>query len=132
MNSTHRPYHTRISATRIRLRLVVNASYVVDNVLAETEQGRALTAIGALDASFDQFSFVSEMQDTLLPVLARAFFKLDMVTLRAMCKDTALAQIKSVQGTFAELWAQRAGTSACVRLSQWTSSHKDCVSQCMY
>ena len=66
--------------------------------MAETEQGRAVAAIGALDAGFDSFSFVREMQERMLPALTRAFFRLDLPVLRAMCKDTALAQMKSVQG----------------------------------
>ena len=95
--NTH-PAASLLLHLRRRRSLVVNASYVVDNLLAETEQGRALTAIGALDAGFEPYAFVQEMGDVLLPALTAAFFKLDMPVLRALCKDSALAQVKSVQG----------------------------------
>lgn len=76
--------------------LVVNASYAVDTMLAETEQGRAVKAIAAVDAGFDPYTFVQDMQERLMPALARAFFTLDMPSLRRMCRDSALAQMKSV------------------------------------
>jgi hypothetical protein len=75
---------------------VVNASYMVDNLMAETEQGRAVKQIAAMDAQFDQFQFVVDMQEKLMPTLAKAFFQLDMVVLRRLCRDSALAQMKAV------------------------------------
>ena len=78
--------------------LVVNASYLVDNFVAETEHGRAIAAIGAVDPDFDPYVFVKDMQERILPTLVSAFFRADMPTLRAMCKDSALAQMTAVKG----------------------------------
>ena len=70
--------------------------YVVDSLIAETEQGRALREIRLLDTSFDEFSFVAEMREQFIPVLARAFFRLDHPTLAAHCRPTAMAQMRAV------------------------------------
>lgn len=80
-----------------RCSVVVNAAYLVDSVLAETEQGRALREIKQLDAGFDEYTFISHMRDEYIPMISRAFFKLDMPVLRAHCKETALAQMRAVQ-----------------------------------
>lgn len=77
--------------------LIVNASYVVDNVLSETEEGRAIREIKQLDSGFDQYTFVKEMQDSLIPTVASAFFRMDMPVLHKLCKDSALAQMNAVQ-----------------------------------
>lgn len=77
--------------------LIVNSSYMVDNLLAETEHGRALREIRQLDTGFDEYSFLQEMRDEYVPALARAFFRLDMDFLRRNCRETALAQMKAVQ-----------------------------------
>jgi import inner membrane translocase subunit TIM44 len=77
--------------------LVVNASFVVDSVLAETEQAKALREIQQLDAGFDQYSFVKDMQEQLIPSLARAFFSMDMEYLGRTCRESAMAQVKAVQ-----------------------------------
>ena len=42
--------------------------YVVDSLIAETEQGRALRDIRALDSGFDEFSFITDMRAS--PVFA--------------------------------------------------------------
>lgn len=42
--------------------LVVNASYAVDSLMAESESGRALREIQLLDESFDSHAFLEEMQ----------------------------------------------------------------------
>jgi Tim44-like domain len=76
--------------------LIVNAGYVVDNVVAETEQGKAIKEILQIDSGFDQYAFVEEMRESLLPMLAKAFFKLEMVTLTRLCHDSALAQVRAV------------------------------------
>jgi import inner membrane translocase subunit TIM44 len=76
--------------------IIVNSAYVVDSLIAETEQGRALRDIKALDSGFDEFEFISDMRDNFIPRIATAFFRLDNAVLAAQCRETALAQMKAV------------------------------------
>jgi hypothetical protein len=69
---------------------------VVDSVMAETEQGRAMREIKALDSGFDEIAFLEEMGGTFIPLLARAFFRLDGPLLALHCAPTALAQMQAV------------------------------------
>lgn len=78
------------------LRVIVNAAYVVDSVMAETEQGRAIKEIKSIDSGFDEFSFIAEMRDEFVPLLARAFFRIDNAVLSAHCTATAMAQMAAV------------------------------------
>ena len=64
--------------------------------MAETEQGRAMREIKALDSGFDEFAFIEEMRDDFIPLLARAFFRLDGPLLALHCAPTALAQMQAV------------------------------------
>jgi hypothetical protein len=43
--------------------LVVNSSHLVDAMLTETEQGKALREMKQLDPGFDEFHFIQEMRD---------------------------------------------------------------------
>ena len=86
--------------------LVVSSSYVVDNLLTETEQGKAVKEMKLLDRDFDEDGFLQEMKETFIPTLVRAFFRYDEPLLKKMCRETALAQCKSHQAAreSANLW----------------------------
>jgi hypothetical protein len=64
--------------------------------MSESEQGRAIREIKALDSGFDEFMFVQEMQGNFVPMLARAFFRMDGPILALHCASTALAQMQAV------------------------------------
>jgi len=81
--------------------------------MAETEQGRAVKQIAAMDQQFDPFQFVVDMQEKLMPTLAKAFFQLDMVVLRRLCRDSALAQMKAVAAARCVTLCEFGGGGAC-------------------
>ena len=64
--------------------------------MAETEQGRAMREIKALDSGFDEIAFLEEMSGTFIPLLSRAFFRLDGPVLALHCASSALAQMQAV------------------------------------
>jgi len=86
--------------------LVVSSSYVVDNLLTETEQGKAVKEMKLLDRDFDEDGFLQEMKENFIPTLVRAFFRYDEPLLKRLCRETALAQCKSHQAAreSANLW----------------------------
>lgn len=79
--------------------LIVNASYMVDKVFSETEEGRALREIQQIDSGFDLFTFIQEMQDKIIPEVSKAFFQLDWAVLNKWCQESALAQLKAVEAS---------------------------------
>lgn len=77
--------------------LVVNSAHLVDHVLTETEQAKALREMKFLDSGFDEMEFLRFMKEEYLPMIARAFFVYDEPLLKKVCREAALAQCKGAQ-----------------------------------
>lgn len=77
--------------------LVVNSSHIVDSLITETETGKAMREMRLLDSGFDEYMFMTEMRDTFLPKLVRAYLRYDEPLLKEMGGEVTVAQAKAAQ-----------------------------------
>lgn len=76
--------------------LVYNASYAVDAMFSESDQGRGMREMLLIDKDFDEAEFLDEMQHAIIPQVVDAFLRGDRSVLRAWCTDEAMEPLNAV------------------------------------
>lgn len=76
--------------------LVYNAHYAYSTMFAESDHGRGMTTMLALDPGFNEADFVEEMTEEIVPNLVTAFLRGDRKMLEHLCTPSGLMGMKPV------------------------------------